>query len=186
MGLAPIAYVLFSSHLKHDPADPGWPDRDRFVLSCGHASMLLYSVLHLMGYGLDLDEIKTRQLLGHLTSLEAAGKGRPLIVAEGYMDVIALAQFGIGYAVATLGTATTPEHLTRLRGTRCDAVLVGEALVTSDDPAALLAAMRRLATDADLRGAMAKAARTYTDTHCAPARVAAQMAAALRATLPTI
>ena len=58
MGLAPIAYVLFSSHLKHDPADPGWPDRDRFVLSCGHASMLLYSVLHLMGYDLDLDEIK--------------------------------------------------------------------------------------------------------------------------------
>ena len=58
MGLAPIAYVLFSKHLKHDPADPSWPDRDRFVLSCGHASMLLYSVLHLMGYDLDLDQIK--------------------------------------------------------------------------------------------------------------------------------
>jgi transketolase len=58
MGLAPVAWVLFSRFLKHDPADPGWPDRDRFVLSCGHASMLLYSVLHLTGYDLPLDEIK--------------------------------------------------------------------------------------------------------------------------------
>ena len=58
MGLAPVAYVLFSKFLKHDPEDPEWPDRDRFVLSCGHASALLYSVLHLMGYDLDLDDIK--------------------------------------------------------------------------------------------------------------------------------
>ena len=58
MGLAPVAYVLYSKFLKHDPEDPSWPDRDRFVLSCGHASMLLYSVLHLMEYDLDLDEIK--------------------------------------------------------------------------------------------------------------------------------
>jgi transketolase len=58
MGLAPVAFVLFSRFLKHDPADPTWPDRDRFILSCGHASMLLYSTLHLMGYALDLEEIK--------------------------------------------------------------------------------------------------------------------------------
>jgi len=58
MGLAPVAYVLYSRFLKHDPEDPGWPDRDRFVLSCGHASMLLYSVFHLMGYDLALEEIK--------------------------------------------------------------------------------------------------------------------------------
>jgi transketolase len=58
MGLAPVAWVLFSRFLKHDPRDPAWPDRDRFVLSCGHASMLLYSVLHLTGYDLPLDEIK--------------------------------------------------------------------------------------------------------------------------------
>jgi transketolase len=58
MGLAPVAYVLYSKILRHDPADPQWPDRDRFVLSCGHASMLLYSVLHLMGYDLELEEIK--------------------------------------------------------------------------------------------------------------------------------
>ena len=58
MGLAPVAYVLYSKILKHDPAHPHWPDRDRFVLSCGHASMLMYGVLHIMGYDLDLEEIK--------------------------------------------------------------------------------------------------------------------------------
>ncbi|MBA3362956.1 MAG: transketolase, partial [Actinobacteria bacterium] len=58
MALAPLAYVLWSRFLKHDPSDPRWPDRDRFVLSAGHASMLLYSMLHLSGYDLPLDELK--------------------------------------------------------------------------------------------------------------------------------
>ncbi len=58
MALAPVAYVLWTRHLRHNPADPGWEDRDRFVLSCGHASMLLYSLLHLSGYDLPLDEIR--------------------------------------------------------------------------------------------------------------------------------
>ena len=49
MALAPIAYQLFNRTMKYDPAQPLWPSRDRFVLSCGHASMLLYSVLHLAG-----------------------------------------------------------------------------------------------------------------------------------------
>ena len=47
MALAPVAYVLCNEVLRYDPAQPAWPNRDRFVLSCGHASMLLYSVLHL-------------------------------------------------------------------------------------------------------------------------------------------
>ena len=67
MGLAPVAYVLYSRFLKHDPEDPTWPDRDRFVLSCGHASMLLYSVLHLMGYDLELDDIKNFRQWGSKT-----------------------------------------------------------------------------------------------------------------------
>ncbi len=67
MGLAPVAYVLYSKFLKHDPEDPKWPDRDRFVLSCGHASMLLYSVLHLMGYDLGLDDIKNFRQWGSRT-----------------------------------------------------------------------------------------------------------------------
>lgn len=58
MGAADYAFILFSRYLKHDPADPKWPDRDRFVLSAGHGSMLLYSLLHLSGYPLSLDELK--------------------------------------------------------------------------------------------------------------------------------
>ena len=58
MGAAAMAYTLWTRFLKHNPADPQWFDRDRFVLSAGHGSMLLYSLLHLTGYDLSLDEIK--------------------------------------------------------------------------------------------------------------------------------
>jgi transketolase len=58
MGAATMAYVLWTRHLRYNPANPAWPDRDRFVLSAGHASMLLYSMLHLTGYEVTLDDIK--------------------------------------------------------------------------------------------------------------------------------
>jgi len=58
MGMAEIAEVLWRRHLRHNPADPGWPDRDRFVLSNGHGSMLLYALLHLTGYDVSLDDLK--------------------------------------------------------------------------------------------------------------------------------
>ena len=58
MALAPLAYVLWQRHMRYNPANPSWVDRDRFVLSCGHACMLLYSALYLSGYDLTLDEIK--------------------------------------------------------------------------------------------------------------------------------
>ena len=58
MAMAPAAYVLYRRIMRHDPADPTWPDRDRFVLSAGHGSMLQYSILHLTGYDLSMDEIK--------------------------------------------------------------------------------------------------------------------------------
>ena len=58
LGAAPMAYVLWTRFLKHHPANPHWTDRDRFVLSAGHGSMLLYSLLHLTGYDLSLDDIK--------------------------------------------------------------------------------------------------------------------------------
>ncbi|HZU51051.1 MAG TPA: transketolase, partial [Sphingomicrobium sp.] len=63
MGLADVATVLWRGYLRHNPANPAWVDRDRFVLSNGHASMLLYALLHLTGYDLPLSEIKRfRQL----------------------------------------------------------------------------------------------------------------------------
>src|SRR6187455_1788735 len=58
MALAPLAHVLFTRIMKYDASAPDWPDRDRFVLSNGHASMLLYSMLYLTGYGLTLDDIR--------------------------------------------------------------------------------------------------------------------------------
>jgi transketolase len=67
MALAPAAYLLWSRFLRHNPRNPGWPDRDRFVLSCGHASMLLYSLLYLSGYDLSLDEIKNFRQWGSKT-----------------------------------------------------------------------------------------------------------------------
>jgi len=67
LSLAPAAYVLFARVMNHNPADPAWPDRDRFVLSAGHASMLLYAGLHLCGYDLPLAEIERFRQLGSLT-----------------------------------------------------------------------------------------------------------------------
>lgn len=58
MGAAPTAYTLWAKHMKHNPSNPQWSDRDRFALSGGHASMLIYSLLHLFGYGLTIDDIK--------------------------------------------------------------------------------------------------------------------------------
>ena len=58
MALAPLAYLLYTRHLRHDPADPAWPGRDRLVLSCGHASMLVYGALHLSGYDVTLDDLR--------------------------------------------------------------------------------------------------------------------------------
>ncbi len=67
LGAAPMAYVLWSRFLKHDPRDPAWPDRDRFVLSAGHGSMLVYSLLHLFGYDLKLDDLKAFRQWGSRT-----------------------------------------------------------------------------------------------------------------------
>jgi len=67
MGAADVAYVLWTRFLKHNPANPAWPDRDRFVLSAGHGSMLLYSLLHLTGYDLPLEELKSFRQWGSRT-----------------------------------------------------------------------------------------------------------------------
>jgi transketolase len=68
MGMADIAQVLWADHLKHNPGNPEWPDRDRFVLSNGHGSMLLYSLLHLAGYPLDIEQLKNFRQFGSHTA----------------------------------------------------------------------------------------------------------------------
>ena len=67
MSLAPAAYLLYQRLLRHDPADPGWPGRDRFVLSCGHSSLTLYIQLYLSGYALALDDLKALRTWGSIT-----------------------------------------------------------------------------------------------------------------------
>jgi transketolase len=71
MALAPLAYVLYTRVMRHNPSDPAWPDRDRFVLSAGHASMLLYSTLYLTGYDLSLEDLK------HFRQLDSETPGHP-------------------------------------------------------------------------------------------------------------
>ena len=67
MSLAPAAYLLFKRVMRHDPTDPNWPGRDRFVLSAGHSSLTLYIQLYLSGYGLSLDDLKSLRQWGSLT-----------------------------------------------------------------------------------------------------------------------
>jgi transketolase len=67
MGTAPMAYTIWTRHLRHNPANPSWANRDRFILSGGHGSMLLYSLLHLTGYALSMDELKRFRQWGSLT-----------------------------------------------------------------------------------------------------------------------
>ncbi len=67
MALAPLAHVLFTRMMRYDAAEPGWPDRDRFILSAGHASMLVYAMAHLVGYGVTLDDIRDFRQLGSIT-----------------------------------------------------------------------------------------------------------------------
>jgi transketolase len=68
LGAAPMAYTLWSRHLKHNPKNPAWINRDRFVLSAGHGSMLLYSLLHVFGYPVSLDDLKNFRQYGAPTA----------------------------------------------------------------------------------------------------------------------
>ena len=80
MGMADLAVVLWSRFLRVDPADPSWVDRDRFVLSNGHASMLLYSLLHLSGFPISMDDIQKVRQFGSITpghpEIDIAARGR--------------------------------------------------------------------------------------------------------------
>ncbi len=108
MALAPLAHVLFTRVMRHDPSDPAWPDRDRFVLSNGHASILLYSLLYLCGYGLTLEDLKAfrqwgsrtpghpekRHALGIEVTTGPLGQGFANGVGMGIAERILRARFG--------------------------------------------------------------------------------------------
>ena len=103
LGLAPLACALWTHHLRFDPSDPAWPDRDRFVLSCGHASALLYGLLHLAGYDLPLDELRRFRQLGSKTP------GHP---EYGHTAGVETTTGPLGQGVATaVGMAIARRHL---------------------------------------------------------------------------
>lgn len=103
MGMADAAYVLWTKFLKHDPSNPDWYNRDRFILSAGHGSMLLYSLLHLTGYDLSLDELKNFRQLNSLTP------GHP---EYGLTPGVETTTGPLGQGFATgVGMAMAEEHL---------------------------------------------------------------------------
>src|SRR5215203_6517751 len=103
MALAPLGYALFAKHMKHDPADPHWPDRDRFVLSCGHASMLLYSCLYLSGYDVTVEDLK------QFRQWESRTPGHP---EYGYTDGVETTTGPLGQGVGnSVGFAVAEAHL---------------------------------------------------------------------------
>jgi transketolase len=103
MGAAPMAYVVWKRHLRHNPANPNWFGRDRFVLSPGHGSMLLYSLLHLTGYDLPLDELKAFRQWGSLTP------GHPEV---GHTPGVETTTGPLGQGMATgVGMAIAEAHL---------------------------------------------------------------------------
>ena len=104
LGSAAVAYELFAHHMNHNPKDPAWPDRDRFVLSGGHGSMLLYSLLHLYGYGnLSIEELKRFRQMGSLTP------GHPEFHHTAGVEA-STGPLGAGMAMA-VGMAIAEKHL---------------------------------------------------------------------------
>ncbi len=97
MALAPLAYELWTNHLRYNPRNPGWFDRDRFVLSCGHASMLLYAILHLSGYELSLPEIVRFRQWGSKTPGHPEYRLTPGVetttgpLGQGFMNAVGMA-----------------------------------------------------------------------------------------------
>jgi len=103
MGAAAMAFALWTRHLKHDPVDPSWPDRDRFVLSAGHGSMLLYSLLHLTGYAVSLDDLEAFRQLDSITA------GHP---EHGLTPGVETTTGPLGQGISTaVGMAVAEEHL---------------------------------------------------------------------------
>ena len=103
IGAAPIAYELWANHLKQNPQDPQWQNRDRFVLSAGHGSMLLYALLHMFGYKVSMEDIKQFRQWGSLTP------GHP---EYGHTDGVEATSGPLGQGIAmAVGMALAEQHL---------------------------------------------------------------------------
>src|ERR1700748_1308588 len=104
MGMAPGAFVLFAEVMRHNPRDPHWPDRDRFVLSAGHGSMLLYSALYLLGYeDMTIDQIK------NFRQLDSKTPGHP---EHGFAAGVEATTGPLGQGIANgVGMAVAEAHL---------------------------------------------------------------------------
>src|SRR3954463_358784 len=103
MGAAPMGYALWANHMTHNPKNSKWFNRDRFVLSAGHGSMLLYSLLHLSGYDVSMDDIKSFRKLGSNTP------GHPEVT---YTDGVETTTGPLGQGIATaVGMAMAEAHL---------------------------------------------------------------------------
>jgi transketolase len=114
MGMADVATVLFSEHLRFDPTDPHWPDRDRFILSAGHGSMLLYSLLYLTGYpGMTIDELRNFRQLGSKTAGHPEhGHAAGIETTTGPLGQGIANGVGMALAERMLAPATGPMSLT--------------------------------------------------------------------------
>src|SRR4030042_855079 len=114
MGCAPIAYQLYTKYMKHNPANPKWLNRDLFILSAGHGSMLLYSILHLSGFDLSLDELKNFRQWGSKTPGHPESGHSPGVetttgpLGQGFAN-------GVGMALAETYLAVTEERVGRFR-----------------------------------------------------------------------
>ena len=108
MALAPLAHVLFSRIMRHDPTAPQWPDRDRFILSNGHASILQYALLFLSGYGLQIDDLK------QFRQWNSATPGHPEVGHTAGVEVTT-GPLGQGFANA-VGMAIAEAHLRSVHG----------------------------------------------------------------------
>jgi transketolase len=125
MALAPLAHVLYSRVMRHHPADPEWPDRDRFVLSNGHASILQYSMLFLCGYGLEMDDLKAFRSFGSRTpGHPEAGHGIPGIevtsgpLGQGFANSVGMA-IAERYLRDDFGPSLVDHHTWAIAGDGC-------------------------------------------------------------------
>jgi transketolase len=150
MGAAPMAWVLWSRHLRHDPARPDWPDRDRFVLSAGHGSALLYGLLHLFGYDLPLAELRGFRRLGsttpghpefgHTPGVETTtgplGQGLANAVGMALAERMAHARFGdiVNHRTyALVGDGCLMEGISHEAGSLAGHLRLGRLIVLYDD-----------------------------------------------------